>query len=53
MTFGAGYRMNSNGTVYEIDYAFAPGLEDIGSTHRISLIVRFGSPLTSVGEEKD
>ena len=53
MTFGAGYRLNSNGTVYEIDYAYAPGLQDIGATHRISLIVRFGSPLTSVGEEKD
>ncbi len=53
LTFGAGYRMNSNGTQYEIDYAFAPGLEDIGGTHRISLIVRFGSPLSLPGEERD
>jgi hypothetical protein len=44
ITLGAGFRLNLSGTQYELDYAFAPAKEDIGQTHRISLIVRFGFP---------
>ncbi|MEI7904280.1 MAG: PorV/PorQ family protein [Candidatus Firestonebacteria bacterium] len=48
---GAGFRTSFGGAAYELDYAFVPGKDDIGSTHRISLIVRFGYPLLKPGEE--
>ena len=45
VTFGAGFRTNVDKTQYELNYAFTLGKEDVGHTHRISLIVRFGLPL--------
>lgn len=46
-TAGAGFKLNLNSTQYELNYAFAPAKEDVGQTHRISLIVRFGVPVVS------
>ncbi|MFH1824970.1 MAG: PorV/PorQ family protein [Candidatus Firestonebacteria bacterium] len=43
-TVGAGFRLTMSGTQYELNYAFAPAKEDVGQTHRISLIVRFSLP---------
>ena len=51
LSAGAGFRTNLGGAAYELDYAFVPGSDDIGSTHRVSLIVRFGYPLLKPGEE--
>lgn len=42
LTLGAGFKINISKEQYELNYAFAPAKEDMGTTHRISFIVRFG-----------
>ncbi|MDD5688431.1 MAG: PorV/PorQ family protein [Elusimicrobia bacterium] len=40
-TLGGGFKMNSESSTFNIDYAFVP-TKDLGDTHRISLGIRFG-----------
>ncbi|OGF50943.1 MAG: hypothetical protein A2231_06620 [Candidatus Firestonebacteria bacterium RIFOXYA2_FULL_40_8] len=42
LTAGAGFRLTMDRTQYELNYSYTPGLEDIGTSHRISLLVRLG-----------
>ena len=52
LTMGAGCRLNIGREQYELNYAFAPAKEDMGTTHRISFIVRFGLPVGEVFEQQ-
>ena len=40
LTAGAGFRLMIDKTQYELNYSFTPGLEDVGTSHRISLLIR-------------
>ena len=42
LTAGAGFRLNIDRTQYELNYSYTPGLEDVGTSHRVSLLVRLG-----------
>ena len=42
LTAGAGFRLTLDRTQYELNYAYTPGLEEVGTSHRVSLLVRFG-----------
>jgi hypothetical protein len=44
LTAGAGFRLNMDRTQYELNYSYTPGLEDVGTSHRISLLIRLGLP---------
>jgi len=44
LTAGAGFRINIERTQFELNYSYTPGFEDIGTSHRISLLVRLGLP---------
>ncbi|MFH1074139.1 MAG: PorV/PorQ family protein [Candidatus Firestonebacteria bacterium] len=45
LTAGAGFRLNIDRMQYELNYSYTPGLEDVGTSHRISLLVRLGLPM--------
>jgi hypothetical protein len=53
ITVGAGLRFNIKTTQYEINYSYTPGLEQVGSSQRISLLMRFGLFLPGEISEKD
>ncbi|MCX5776033.1 MAG: PorV/PorQ family protein [Candidatus Firestonebacteria bacterium] len=53
ITVGAGLRFNIKTTQYELNYSYTPGLEDVGSSQRISLLMRFGLSLSGEISEKD
>ena len=40
LTAGAGFRLLIDKTQYELNYSFTPGLNDVGTSHRISLLIR-------------
>ncbi len=40
ITAGAGFRLMIDKTQYELNYSFTPGLDDVGTSHRISLLIR-------------